>query len=83
MGPSATSFSPFKLEWSGAIVLRAGTEFPCFTSTKIKILTPEERYAGVVCSGDLCTPNPIHSMPWDHLNEVLTLLDLMVQKYKY
>ena len=50
-----------------------GTQFTLFfTSATVQILTPEERYAGVVCSGDLCTPNLIHSMP-----------ALLVQQYKY
>jgi hypothetical protein len=59
------------LHYNGTFVsdgLKTGTEFTCFTSTKVQILTQRALLQAATCAACALLPN---------------LLALLVQKYKY
>ena len=70
--------------------LRSGTQFTCFTNTKVQILTPEElraRLDASIKAGDAGAAAAIASaLTADKINaqlQALSLLALLVHKYRY
>jgi len=63
-----------------------GTQFTCFTSTKVQILTPEELRADLLVKQKGEMLHVYFGMRFDVASEtleVLSLRALLVQKYKY
>jgi hypothetical protein len=56
----------------GGIDSHSAAQFPCFTGTKVQILTPEE-----------LPFHPQQPPPYTATSQLLSLLAVLVQKYKY